>query len=250
MGTPYPTESERKAIQASANRGDESARQYLELLDACMHILEGSNGISLARGLVGEHNDVYGQAIDDALSELMPVVFRISPGGWDSLKWYVPEEIQQAVQQIAQPTGSYEADQQRARQEMTANQEYLQSVLRQAVENNDPEVEARITLEYHQAMLKALMFLTRGTDCGCQSDIDSLAAIANELNQQREEYTKHPERFGVSEMKAFIAECMSKLEHVKNLCQVCLERLQFNILTNFRAIHGASSEGASSDFMD
>lgn len=240
MGTPYPTGRERKVIQASADQGDKSARHYLELLDTCIHILEGSNGISQARGLAGEHDDVYGQAIDDALSELMPVVFRISADGWDSLKWYVPEEMQQAAKQIAQPTGSYAADQQKARQEIAANQQYLQEALRQAAESSNPEVEGRATLEYHQAMLKALMFLTRGTDCGCQSDIDSLAIIARELDQQRAEYAKRPELFGISEMKAFIAACMTRLERVQGLCPVCHERLQFNLLMNFRTIHGGS----------
>lgn len=88
MGTPFPTERERKAIQQSADKGDTSARDYLKLLDIFIHIMEGSNGISLARGMVGEHNDVYGQAIDDALSELVPVVLDIAAGGWESLQFY------------------------------------------------------------------------------------------------------------------------------------------------------------------
>jgi hypothetical protein len=100
MGTLHPTDRERQAIQRRADQGDESARDYLELLDTCIHVLEGSNGISLARGMVGEHNDVYGQAIDDALSELMPVLFRIAAGGWDGLKWYVPQD-QQATENQA-----------------------------------------------------------------------------------------------------------------------------------------------------
>ncbi len=92
MSTPYPSERERAAIQRHADAGDKSAREYLELLDACMQVLEASNGITLARGMVGEHNDVYGQAIDDALSDLMPVIYKISANGWASLKWYVPRE--------------------------------------------------------------------------------------------------------------------------------------------------------------
>lgn len=66
---------------------------YLALLNACEMVLEGSNGISLARGMVGEHNDVYSHAIDDALSELMPDIFACveSSGGLESLKWYVPQ---------------------------------------------------------------------------------------------------------------------------------------------------------------
>lgn len=92
MGTPYPTENERKAIKSRADKGDKSAQDYLDLLDVCQRTLEGSNGISLARGMVGEHNDVYGKAVDDALGELMPVIYRIAAGGWDGLKWYVPEE--------------------------------------------------------------------------------------------------------------------------------------------------------------
>lgn len=94
MATLYPTDRERAAIQRSADKGDESARDYLKLLDACTQILEGSNGISLARGMLGEHNDVYGQAIDDALSELVPVVLDIAAGGWESLKFYArPEQL-------------------------------------------------------------------------------------------------------------------------------------------------------------
>ena len=99
MGTLYPTERERRAIQKSADQGDESARDYLDLLNACTQVLEGSNGVSLARAFVGEHDDVYGQSVDDALSELMPVIFRVSAGGWDSLKFYVPEEMQREAQE-------------------------------------------------------------------------------------------------------------------------------------------------------
>lgn len=95
MGTPYPTDKEREAIARHATAGDESAGQYLALLNACEMVLEASNGISLARGMVGEHNDVYGQAIDDALSDLMPVIFSVAAGGWEGLKCYVPEQAQE-----------------------------------------------------------------------------------------------------------------------------------------------------------
>lgn len=95
MAEQYPTYRDRKAIQQSANAGDTSARDYLKLLDICTQVLESSNGISLARGMVGEHNDVYGHAIDDALSELMPVIFEICAGGWDGLKYYVPTQDEQ-----------------------------------------------------------------------------------------------------------------------------------------------------------
>jgi hypothetical protein len=100
MGTRYPTAQERAAIQQSADKGDTSAaKNYLKLLDACTSILESSNGISLARGLVGEHNDVYGQAIDDALSELVPVILDIAAGGWESLRFYArPEQMPEASQ--------------------------------------------------------------------------------------------------------------------------------------------------------
>jgi hypothetical protein len=242
MGTQYPTDRERRAIQASADKGDESARNYLELLDTCIHILEGSNGISLARGMVGEHNDVYGQAIDDALSELMPVLFRISAGGWDSLKWYVPQELQdqQAAQEPVQPTGSYEADQQRARQILAVNQQYLQKAMREAADSNDPEAETRVTLQYHEAMFKALQFLHTGTDCACQPDIDTLAATASKLDQERATYAASPATFGVEEMKTFIHTCITRLERVKNLCQVCHERMQYDMLLRFRNIHEAT----------
>lgn len=98
MGTPYPTDKERAQIARHAQAGDKSAGQYLALLNACEMVLEGSNGISLARGMVGEHNDVYGQAIDDTLSELMPAIFACveSSGGLESLKWYVPGQEPQA----------------------------------------------------------------------------------------------------------------------------------------------------------
>lgn len=92
MGTPYPTEQEHAAIKRSAKSGDKSASQYLELIDTCTRVLESTNGISLARGMVGEHNDVYSHAIDDALGELMPVIFQCAAGGWEGLKWYVPDE--------------------------------------------------------------------------------------------------------------------------------------------------------------
>src|SRR6266550_4880044 len=93
MATLYPTNQERRAIERSANAGDESAKNYLKLLDVCTEILENSNGISLARGMLGEHNDVYGQAIDDALSELIPVAIEIAAGGWESLQFYAPPDV-------------------------------------------------------------------------------------------------------------------------------------------------------------
>lgn len=91
MATLYPTNRERLAIQRSADAGDTSAADYLKLLDACTQVLEGSNGIALARGFVGEHNDVYGHAVDDALSDLVPVIVAIAAGGWESLKFYAPD---------------------------------------------------------------------------------------------------------------------------------------------------------------
>lgn len=93
MGTPYPTDQERAQIARHAAAGDKSAGQYLALLNACESVLDASNGISLARGMVGKHNDVYAQAIDVALSELMPDIFVCveSSGGLESLKWYVPQ---------------------------------------------------------------------------------------------------------------------------------------------------------------
>lgn len=88
MGTPYPTPRERAAIKRSADAGDTSARDYLKLLDTFIHIMEGSNGIAQARGLMGEHDDVYGHAVDDALAELVPVVLDIAAGGFESLRFY------------------------------------------------------------------------------------------------------------------------------------------------------------------
>lgn len=102
MGTKYPTQTERSRIQASADAGDESARNYLKLLDKLVDILESSNGITLARGLMGEHDDVYGEAIDDALAELMPVVLEIAAGGWESLRFYAPSPQDQAEEEKGQ----------------------------------------------------------------------------------------------------------------------------------------------------
>lgn len=90
MATLYPTDRERAAIKQRADAGDTSAANYLKLLDACTNILESSNGIAMARGMLGEHNDVYGEAIDDALSDLVPVIVEIAAGGWESLKFYAP----------------------------------------------------------------------------------------------------------------------------------------------------------------
>jgi len=92
MGTIHPTALEREHIQRHIDNGDSSAKEYLDLLDVCIQVLENSDGISLARGLLGEHADVYGHAIDDALAELMPVMYRIAAGGWEGLKYYVPPE--------------------------------------------------------------------------------------------------------------------------------------------------------------
>jgi hypothetical protein len=94
MGTQHPTLRERAAIKFRADQGDESAQNYLKLLDGCTSILESSNGISLARGLSGEHDDTYGEAIDDALSELVPLILEIAAGGWDSLRFYArPDQL-------------------------------------------------------------------------------------------------------------------------------------------------------------
>lgn len=94
MGTLYPTERERQEIQRQAKQGDKSAQNYLYLLDTLVRVLENSNGITLARGMVGERNDVYGHAVDDALSELMPVIFSVAAGGWEGLKFYVPPSLE------------------------------------------------------------------------------------------------------------------------------------------------------------
>ena len=92
MATFYFTSQERASIKRRADAGDTSAQDYLELLDALTQVLESSNGISLACGLVVEHNDVYFYAIDDALSELMLVILKVTAGGWESLKWYAPDD--------------------------------------------------------------------------------------------------------------------------------------------------------------
>ncbi len=57
-------------------------------------MLETSHGITLARGLMGERDDVYGHAIDDALAELVPVILDIATGGWESLRFYArPDQL-------------------------------------------------------------------------------------------------------------------------------------------------------------
>jgi hypothetical protein len=250
MGTEHPTDKERQAIQYSAIHGDESARNYLELIDACTQLLENTNGISAARGMVGEHNDIYGQAIDDALADLMPVIYKISANGWESLKYYVPREArkskgtknprerQDSAEQKAQEARR-QADFLKARQRQAENQEYLQQAIREVSESGDPAAEASVTLNYHQAMLQALMHLTRGTDCPDQNDIDALAETANDLDIERSAYAADPASFGIPEMQAFIAECISKLGLVKNLCLVCHERMQYDMLENFRSIQSA-----------
>lgn len=116
MGTPHPSDKERRAIQRHADAGDDSAKNYLKLLDACIQVLNGSDGISLARGMMGEHDDTYGEAIDDALSEIMPVIFEISAGGWEGLRFYVPVELEKQKPIVSQePEGSYKADTSRRR---------------------------------------------------------------------------------------------------------------------------------------
>lgn len=90
MATAHPSDAEVARIQHHADAGDTSAQDYLDLLKACTMVLEASNGISFARGMVGKHNDVYGQALDDALAELMPVIIKIAAGNWEGLKSYGP----------------------------------------------------------------------------------------------------------------------------------------------------------------
>jgi hypothetical protein len=244
MATLHPTAQERRAIQNSAIHGDESARNFLELIDACTQILEGTNGISLARGMVGEHNDVYGEAIDDALSELMPVIYKISATGWESLKYYVPQEMQAEKEQPTPSTGSYKADQAKALKQMEEDREYLNQAIRQAAESGNPAAEARVTLQYHQAMLHALMFLTPGTNCDDQENISELAETAHKLDHKRAEYAATPGRLGVPEIKAFIENCTTRLETVQKLCTVCQERLQYWTLANFRSFHSTQEPKA------
>jgi hypothetical protein len=86
------TSAELKILQRHANKGDDSAKKYLRLLEACTTLLENADGITQARGLMGEHDDVYMEAIDDALSELVPVVFEIAANGMESIKWYLPDQ--------------------------------------------------------------------------------------------------------------------------------------------------------------
>jgi hypothetical protein len=101
MATLYPTERELRLIRHSADKGNESAANYIKLLEVCTSVLENSDGITLARGLVGEHNDIYGHAIDDALSELVPVVLDVAAGGWESLRFYArPEQLPGAGQNV------------------------------------------------------------------------------------------------------------------------------------------------------
>jgi hypothetical protein len=195
--------------------------------------------------MLGEHNDVYAQAIDDALAALMPVIYRISAGGWDGLKYYVPAD-QQTQPSVTKPTGSYEADQEKARQRQAENEEYLRQAMYKAKDSTDPKAEAHVTLQYHQAMLQALIHLTRGTDCACQPDIDAMAETARELDQERRAHATRSD-FGVPEIQAFIQSCTTRLAHAYifgNPCEVCQERKQFATLENFRAIHGTQEPKA------
>lgn len=82
---------ERAAIQRHADAGDTSALAYLKILTACETVLAQSDGISHARGMVGEHNDIYAQAIDEAISVLMPYIFvAANVPSFNELQWYVP----------------------------------------------------------------------------------------------------------------------------------------------------------------
>jgi hypothetical protein len=84
--------SELLRIKRHATKGDESAAKYLKLLEMCVRLLENADGVSLARGLAGEHDDVYMGAIDDALSELVPVIVEIAANGMESIQWYLPDQ--------------------------------------------------------------------------------------------------------------------------------------------------------------
>jgi hypothetical protein len=99
MATLYPTDRERREIKRSADAGDKSAADYLKLLDVLTETLENSNGVAAARGLMGEHDDVYGHAVDDALADLVPTILDVAAGGWESLKFYArPEQVPAAEQ--------------------------------------------------------------------------------------------------------------------------------------------------------
>jgi PII-like signaling protein len=79
-------------IKRHAKNGDEAASKYAKLLETCIQVLDDANGVTLARGIQGEHDDTYGEAIDSALALIIPVVVDIT-GSADVVQWYLPGEV-------------------------------------------------------------------------------------------------------------------------------------------------------------
>ena len=84
---------DRATITRHAQAGGASAQKYLDVLTVCEHVLAQSNGKGLAQDMMRSREDVYGIAIDEALSSLMPVMLAVVGGTFEELKWYVPTVV-------------------------------------------------------------------------------------------------------------------------------------------------------------
>ena len=84
---------DRATLMRHAKAGDASAQKYFDLLTVCEHVLAQSNGKGLAYDMIRPREDVYGVAIDEALSSLMPVVLTVVGGTFEELKWSVPTVV-------------------------------------------------------------------------------------------------------------------------------------------------------------
>ena len=67
-------QDERILVGRDAAKGDESAQRLLALVDALTQAIALTEGVGRARAVVGEHDDVYGETIDEMLGILAPAI--------------------------------------------------------------------------------------------------------------------------------------------------------------------------------
>lgn len=65
---------DRMRVQRDADDGDASAARLLALVDALTQAISIIEGVSAARGMVGEHDDVYGETIDEMMGTIVRAI--------------------------------------------------------------------------------------------------------------------------------------------------------------------------------
>jgi|SRR6185312_5031675 len=65
---------DRKRVQRDAENGDASAQRLLALVDALAQAIAITEGVGTARAMLGEHDDVYGETIDEMMGVIAPAI--------------------------------------------------------------------------------------------------------------------------------------------------------------------------------